>query len=99
MVHSSPDPAQIDRSCQLPTDHGGIDDVVGAGRGDTDIVVGGEDVALYCPATGIDDPTTTWRRIYRDSRGRTREQRIRPDGVMFFIECVAVCTLHSHHIQ
>ncbi len=73
-------------------------DIVGAGRDDTEFVVERANVELHCPATGIDDPTTTWRRVYQDSRGRTREQRVRQEGA-FTIRCVAVCTLHSHYIK
>ncbi len=53
--------------------------VVGAGRLSEEIIVSG-DVALYCPTTGVDDPTTTWRRLVRDDRGKSSEERVPMEG-------------------
>ena len=75
MAQYPSEPARIDRECTLPPGIPGTQ-VFGAGREDRTLVVFGNSVELHCPATGIGDPSTSWRRITRNGRGRPREVRI-----------------------
>ena len=69
---SSLEPARINRTSPLPpsTDTG-IN--VGAGRPDEPVRVPRDDVTvrLYCPYTGLDQPTTRWVRV--NSNGSTTD--------------------------
>ena len=61
------EPATIDRTSPLPPTSGDGEMNIGAGRPDEPVMVRENvTVRLFCPFSGIDEPTTRWVRVNRD---------------------------------